>query len=209
MSNKNCKVWLYAVAAIVAVGLIIYNNMSRDEGVVKSDKNETRTEETQILPSSDEKSIEGKTSSEAAAEQKVYGDWKLACQKSESAKKEVCALQQNITVKQDEKQVPVAAYEFTYTDKKDLKMIQVLPQGVLLQPGTSLIVGEKVIANAKFTVCQNGGCIAVADIAKEDLKLILSKDSVALGMFNSEGKQTDLLVSTKGLKEGLEALKDK
>ncbi len=207
MSNKNCKVWLYVVAAVVAVGLVMYYNIPKAEHAMeKVASTENVTPVSSDAPS-DTKSAPA-TPAEAA-EPKIYGDWKLACQKPEGAKKEICALQQSITVKQEDKQVPVATYEFTYTDDKALKMIQVLPQGVLLQPGTSLIVGDKVIANAKFTVCQNGGCIAVAEISKDDLKTILSKESVALGMFNNEGKQTDLLMSTKGLKEGLDALKSR
>ena len=137
----------------------------------------------------------------------THGDWKVACEKNTTTKKDVCFIQQSLSVTQDDKQVPLATYQFMYGEDKNLKLLEVLPQGILLQPGTSIIVGEKVLGNAKFTVCQNNTCLAVADVSKKDLDTILSGADVSIGMFNSEGKQTNLILSTKGLKEALNDIK--
>ncbi len=137
---------------------------------------------------------------------KVIGDWKITCEQNKNAKKEICFAQQSISITQDNKQVPLATYQFMYNDN-NLKLIEILPQGILLQPGTSIIAGDKILANAKFTVCQNNTCVAVADISKNDLSTILKFESVSLGMFNSDAKQANLAFSTKGLKEVLEEIK--
>lgn len=138
---------------------------------------------------------------------KIFGDWKVVCEKPEKAKNEICFAQQVITAKQDDKTVPVASYQFSYDAKKNLRLAQVLPQGLLLQRGTSLIVGEKLIAPGKFTVCQNNTCIAISEISNSDLQAILAKESISVGMLNAEGKQLNLILSTKGLKEVLAEVK--
>lgn len=137
---------------------------------------------------------------------KTYGDWKIACEKNQSTKKEVCFAQQSVSVTQDEKQVHIATYQFMYSGN-NLKLIEILPQGILLQPGTSIIAGDKIIGNAKFTVCQNNTCLAVADISKDDLSIILKSESVSIGMFNHDAKQANLVLSTKGLQEVLAEIK--
>lgn len=137
----------------------------------------------------------------------LHGDWKINCAQNEGKSTTTCLAQQTISVKQDDKDVPVATYQFFYNDKKELKLLQLLPQGVFLQVGTNIIVGQKLIAPGKFTICQNAICIAAAEISNSDLQTITAATDVAVGFLNGDGKQVNLKLSTNGLKAALEVLK--
>lgn len=133
-----------------------------------------------------------------------FDDWSVACTKD--GKKQTCFLSQVLSSKDDPQQ-RIAEFRVGYFGDKVLKMIQILPFGVNLQSGTSIIAGEKLIAPGKFTTCQQFGCIAVTDLSQESIDLILSSATNYVGMISAEGKQMNIVMSNKGLKEGIEALK--
>jgi invasion protein IalB len=134
-----------------------------------------------------------------------FDDWIVACEK-DTNKKQLCFLSQVLSSKEDTKH-KVAEFRIGYFGGKDLKMIQILPFGVNLQAGTSIISGKELLAPGKFTTCQSFGCIAVADLSKGDIENILLNAENSVGIISSDAKQTNILMSNKGLKEGLEALK--
>ncbi len=138
---------------------------------------------------------------------KVMGDWKITCTKGEKDKKSTCTALQAITVKQDDKDVTVATYQFLYNEKKELKLIQILPQGVLLQQGTKIMVDKKMIAPGKFTICQTGVCYAAVDVTNTDLQTLTSNEQAAVCFLNGEGKQVNINMSTKGLKDAINTIK--
>ena len=150
----------------------------------------------------------------------TFGDWSIACEKED--KKDVCFLSQVLTSqvddkdkkdKKDSKDKPqiqrVAEFRIGYfAGSKELKMIQVLPFGTSLQAGTSIILDkDKLIAPGKFTTCQPFGCLAVADLTDVIDTLTDTKEATFVGIITIDGKQMNIPLSTKGLKEGLEALK--
>lgn len=145
-----------------------------------------------------------------------FDDWTIACDNaSESTNnkknkqvKQTCYLTQALINKKDEKtQQTIAVYRIGYfNNAKTLKIMQVLPLGVSLQTGTSIISSEKLIAPGKFTTCYADGCLAVADIKKEDIETMLASKQNFIAMMSIEGKQINLPISPKGLKEGIEAL---
>lgn len=137
-----------------------------------------------------------------------FDDWKVACVKGQDkSKKTICYLGQEVTITKDDKPQVLAMYQIGhFQDDKKLRMIQILPLGIALQPGTSLMIGEKLIAPGKFTTCTAVGCNAVAEISNEDFEAILSVEKPALIFMNLEGTQVSLPISSKGLKEGIEAL---
>ena len=102
----------------------------------------------------------------------------------------------------------MSAYQIGYfgNDKK-LVMIQILPLGSMLQPGTAIIISEKLLARGKFTNCSPQGCQAIAEMSESDLAEILNASQVSLGYVNMESKTVSVPVSNNGLKEGLAALK--
>ncbi len=140
-----------------------------------------------------------------------FGDWFVGCEKGEK-NKQVCFLTQVLTSKneKDEKNPQhIATFRIGYMGKtKDIKMLQILPFGINLQTGTSIILGkDMLIAPGKFTTCQAFGCIAVADLTKQDIDAMVGSTEAYVGVITIEGKQININLSPKGLKEGLAALK--
>jgi len=138
---------------------------------------------------------------------RVFGDWKILCSKN-TKKDEICFLTQQVTTTKDDKVQVLATYQIGYFGKpKLLQMIQILPLGINLPAGTSIISNDKLLALGKFTTCTSVGCEAISTISGEDLQTILSNSNNFLGIINGLGKQINLPFSTNGLKEGIEALK--
>ena len=117
-----------------------------------------------------------------------FGDWAVACTKDEKDK-QICLLNQQSQITQDDKVEVLAAYQIGYVgDNKKLVMVQILPLGTLLQPGTAIISNEKLLAPGKFTNCSTQGCQALAEISEDDLKEILNANRSLIGYVNPEGK---------------------
>ncbi len=136
-----------------------------------------------------------------------FGVWAVSCVKDDKDK-QVCMLNQQSQITKDDKVEILAAYKLGYlgSDKK-LVMVQILPLGSMLQPGTAIISNEKLLAPGKFTNCPTQGCQALAEVPEDDLKEILNSSESFIGYVNLEGKQVSVPFSSKGLKEGLTALK--
>jgi len=148
----------------------------------------------------------------AAKEGKKYGNWVVTCEKGKNQKN--CFLTQSLTsAAEDGKGAPqhFATFRIGYVNNsKDLQMIQVLPFGINLQSGSSIILSkDKLLAPGIFTTCQNFGCIAVAKISKKDLQAITKAKEAYVGVLSLDGRQINIKFDTKGLKEGVAALAGK
>lgn len=148
----------------------------------------------------------------APKEGKKFGSWTVACEKEANGKKN-CFLSQTLTTQTEENKNPqhFATFKVGYLkSSKDLQMIQILPFGINLQSGSSLIIsGDKLVSPGVFTTCQSFGCIAVAQLKAKDFSEIIKSKEVYVGVLSLEGKQLNIKLDTKGLKEGVDALKAK
>ncbi len=137
-----------------------------------------------------------------------FGDWTVACMDG-ADKKKICFLTQQINnTTEDKKNEVLAIYQIgRFKGGKDLYINQIMPLGVAVKPGTSIISDGKLIIKGEYTACTTSGCNALAEISKEDLKQFLGaeKNEVAIMLF--DGKQINFPISKKGLKEGLKVLK--
>jgi invasion protein IalB len=137
-----------------------------------------------------------------------FNDWGANCVVDEN-KKQVCFLSQQYRITKDKKTEVVAEIQIRYLPaNKKLIMIQALPLNVMLIPGTAVISNDKTIAPAKFSVCSaTGGCQAMVELSSSDIESILTSENNFIGFINYDGKQANIPISNKGLKEGLAALK--
>ncbi|MDR0296671.1 MAG: invasion associated locus B family protein [Rickettsia sp.] len=178
--TKCVKKSLFVTAGIAVIGLgLFFGNPSRVDAAVK----------------------EGQT----------FSDWVVKCTTTSTDKKKVCFLSQALNSTKDDKQQVLAIYQVGYFGSgktRSLKMIQIIPTDVSVAPGTSIISSPKLVAPGKYVNCTKDSCQAAADISDNDLKTILSSDgNPVVGFMNSVGQQVNLPFSTKGLEEGLKALK--
>lgn len=141
-------------------------------------------------------------------EGKKYGNWVVACEKNNKQKTCFLSLTLSNTNKNAKQAQFVANFKLGYFGKeKKLQMIQILPFGISLPSGTTLAANKKAVAQGVFTTCEAFGCIAVANLKNSDITILEKDQGAFIGVFASNGKQINFPISTKGLKEGLEALK--
>jgi invasion protein IalB len=146
----------------------------------------------------------------AKKEGEKFDDWIVSCitKEPQEGVEQICLLNQQLNIEKDENKQVLALYQIGYFGKeKSLKMIQILPLGVGLEAGTSIVSSKNLIAPGKFTTCVQTGCNAVASISDEDLKTILANKENSVAFMNSEGQQINLPLSNKGLQNGLNYLK--
>lgn len=149
----------------------------------------------------------------APKEGKKFGSWIVTCEKGEKNKK-TCFLTQSLSTPAGEdgkSQQHFATFKIGYVSgSKDLQMIQILPFGLSLQSGSSVILSsDKLVSPGIFTTCQPFGCIAIAKITDKDLSEITKSEEFFVGVMAAEGKQVNIKLDPKGLKEGVAALKAK
>ncbi len=150
---------------------------------------------------------------------KEFGDWVVSCSSTEtnsdSADKgkdskdtTICVLTHTVMVQEGDNKQPIASFQFGYFgENAELKMIQILPLGISIPAGTSIISGNKMIARGVYATCLNTGCQAVAPISDEDLKMILENDNNVVAILGAGGNQINLPFNSKSLDKGLEFLK--
>ena len=137
-----------------------------------------------------------------------FEDWIVNCSEDGKDKKKTCYLVQSLNANKDDKSALVAAYQIGYYgEKKELKIVQILPLEINVASGTSLISSGKLLIPGKFTVCTSAGCNAVGEISQQNLDALFASQENLIGYINSEGKQVNLPFSANGLKEGLKAIK--
>ncbi len=148
--------------------------------------------------------------SAARTDGKKFEDWLVSCSPADEKTNtpEICLLNQQINITQEDKQQPVALFQIGYFGPdKELKLIETLPLGIRIEAGTSIISSKKLIAPGKYTTCIAGGCQAVVPLSDADIKALLSNSDNVVAFMNLEGKQLTLPISIKGLEEGLRYIK--
>lgn len=156
----------------------------------------------------------------AIQEGKKFDDWVVGCTKIPHPDKpdtqiNQCFLTQSILLNQDndkdqksDKQQVIAIYQIGYFgNDKTLTMIQILPLGIRVDAGTSIISSKDLLSTGRFSTCINTGCHAHAAISEEDLQKIMSSSENSVAYMNIQGKQVTIPLSTKGLEKGLAYLR--
>ncbi|MDX1924338.1 MAG: invasion associated locus B family protein [Rickettsiaceae bacterium] len=140
-------------------------------------------------------------------DEKLFGDWKVVCSKSKDGKKNKCVAEQGLTTKKDDKDVLVASYRLEMNDKREMKLIEILPLGAYLESGTAIVADGRMVSPGKFISCLGDGCIALAEMTEGDLEILLSSKNTAIGVLSSEGAQNNLPFSTNGLRLAIAELR--
>lgn len=92
------------------------------------------------------------------------------------------------------------------TPKGDMAFMALVPLGVMIQPGTALVVDSKPLA-APILKCLPNGCQTGAVLDQATLKSLPKAKEVALAVANGEGKTINFMISTKGLGDALDAIR--
>ncbi len=135
-----------------------------------------------------------------------FEDWEVACPMQDN--KKICFLTQSVTSTKGSKRDILVIYQIGYFGKHNkLSMYQLVPPNIQIEPGAIIIASEtNLIAPSKYVSCNPTLCSAFTEISDSDLETLLASPTPQFSYTSNTG-QVKWPISTKGLKEGLVALK--
>ncbi len=95
----------------------------------------------------------------------TFGDWQLRCETPAGAKKEQCAIVQNVAA-EDRPNLTLLVIVLKTADGKSRLLRVAAPLGVLLPAGLGLKIDQNDVGRAGFVRCLATGCIA--EVVLED-----------------------------------------
>ncbi|MEA1673453.1 invasion associated locus B family protein [Nitrospirillum sp. BR 11163] len=131
--------------------------------------------------------------------------WSKSCAKTDAGA-EICYVEQfAIATPQNVMMLHVRVGYLSPEGKP--RLILATPLGVLLQPGITLVVDQDKPLTLPFDACQQGGCVAAADL--EDGKVLdhfTGGKVLAVRYINGDKAAVDIPVQLSGLAAALKAL---
>jgi invasion protein IalB len=134
----------------------------------------------------------------------TYGDWVYTCLGFQNGTVQ-CSIAQTLSSSETKK--PVFQWRIAQNGKGGLVGIWQTPTGVLVNHGIVMGVGAPKPAVIPFEYCAPGGCEAVGDLAPDFVTAIAKADKLTATIFGRDGKGVTYPFSSKGLADGLAALK--
>ncbi|TWB29965.1 invasion associated locus B family protein [Nitrospirillum viridazoti] len=131
--------------------------------------------------------------------------WSKSCAKTDAGA-EICYVEQFAIATPQNVMMLHVRVGYLGPDGKP-RLILATPLGVLLQPGITLVVDQDKPLSLPFDACQQGGCVAAADL--EDGKVLdhfTGGKVLAVRYINGDKAAVDIPVQLSGLAAALKAL---
>jgi len=144
----------------------------------------------------------------AAAQGKVkdqFGDWQIRCDSPPGAKKEQCALIQNVTA-EDRDNVGLSVIILKTADDKARLLRVLAPLGLLLPHGLGLRIDSDDIGRVQFMRCLPNGCIAEVTLNEDLLKKLKTGKLATFIIFETIEEGIGIPISLEGFEKGYDAL---
>jgi invasion protein IalB len=135
----------------------------------------------------------------------TYGDWIYGCVEQPETKEVRCSISQQLSDAQSK--AAVFLWRIAQDGKGGLVGVWETPSGVLLSRGIVLEAGTPKPIAIPYESCLGGGCRAVANLAADFVEALSKADQATATVFKRNGEGVKLALSTKGLADGLTALK--
>jgi invasion protein IalB len=137
----------------------------------------------------------------------TFGDWSLVCSASAGgAGDRACEVNTSIVLRGQS--APFARIAFTRAADKPARVIALVPANISTQSVVRIAndTGKSEIS-LPFKSCVPGGCLAEADLAKEQLLALRAsaKAAAQLTLVDASGKSSSLPLSLRGLDQALNA----
>jgi invasion protein IalB len=129
----------------------------------------------------------------------TFGDWIALCQ----ADGKDCRIQQGQKAEGGSRLFEISFGKIGV--KGEFGFITRVPLGSRLQPGVALSVDGKQIA-APYIQCMPDGCQAAAQLTSDQVKALGKSKELLLGIADGAGRTVTLIISPKGLGDGLNAI---
>jgi invasion protein IalB len=136
----------------------------------------------------------------------VYGAWKLKCAQLAGAKREKCALVQDLAL-EDRKNMFMTVILLRSFDGGDRKVLRVVaPLGMLVPAGLGLKVDGADVGHVPFIKCFHLGCVAEVVVNEELLSKFASGQTASFIVFPTQESGIGFPAPLAGFSDGLKGL---
>lgn len=136
----------------------------------------------------------------------VYGAWKLKCAQLAGAKREKCALVQDLALA-DRKNMFMTVILLRSFDGGDRKILRVVaPLGMLVPAGLGLKVDGADVGHVPFIKCFHLGCVAEVVVDDQLVAKLASGQTASFIVFPTQESGIGFPAPLAGLTEGIKGL---
>jgi invasion protein IalB len=136
----------------------------------------------------------------------MYGAWKLKCAQLAGAKREKCALVQDLAL-EDRKNMFLTVILLRTFDGGDRKILRVVaPLQMLVPPGLGLKVDGLDVGHVPFIKCYHFGCVAEVVIDDQLISKLSMGQTASFIVFPTQESGIGFPAPLAGLTEGLKGL---
>jgi invasion protein IalB len=136
----------------------------------------------------------------------VYGAWKLKCAQLAGAKREKCALVQDLALA-DRKNMFMTVILLRSFDGGDRKILRVVaPLGMLVPAGLGLKVDGADVGHVPFIKCFHLGCVAEVVVDDQLVSKLSSGQTASFIVFPTQESGIGFPAPLAGLTEGMKGL---
>lgn len=137
---------------------------------------------------------------------KIFKDWRAQCETAPETGKEVCHIFQNLTTKDDGKQILNVMIGYL-PNKEEPVMILTLPLGIALPPGVQIQIDEGKAARAPVETCTPQGCRVGIPVTDDFINMMKKGNTMKVTFANLKRKGLTIPVSLSGFSAGINSLK--
>jgi invasion protein IalB len=136
----------------------------------------------------------------------IYGAWKLKCAQLAGAKKEKCALVQDLKLEDRPNMFMTVLLMRAFEDQNKKILRIVAPLDVVLPAGLGLRVDGKDVGNVKFLKCRKFGCLAEVIVDDQLIGKFTSGQTASFIVFPTPDSGVGFPAPLAGLSDGLKGL---
>ncbi|WP_029005821.1 invasion associated locus B family protein [Azorhizobium doebereinerae] len=121
--------------------------------------------------------------------------WTKVCGTDQGTKKEICMTTQDFTAETGQPLASAAIREVK--DDPNKKFIVSVPVGMLLQPGTRVIIDQQPPLSLKYEICFPNGCFAGMDVNAEFVTKLKKAQNITVQALQMGGRTLNFILPAK------------
>ncbi len=125
----------------------------------------------------------------------INSAWTKVCGKDPQAAKEICMITQDFTAETGQPLASAAIREVK--DEPTKKFIVSVPVGMLLQPGTRVIIDQQPPLALKYEICFPNGCFAGMDVNADFVTKLKKAQNVTIQALQMGGRTLNFVMPAK------------
>ncbi|GGF73313.1 hypothetical protein GCM10007301_36390 [Azorhizobium oxalatiphilum] len=121
--------------------------------------------------------------------------WTKVCGTDQASKKEICMTTQDFTAETGQPLASAAIREMK--DDPNKKFIVSVPVGMLLQPGTRVVIDKEQPMSLKYEICFPNGCFASLDVNADFVNKLKKSQNITIQALQMGGRTLNFVIPGK------------